>query len=144
MALKFKVYPGQWINDDCPLYFDVTVFDCHDYMYKAFRRRPHGRTGLLDFAAIVMPSVTRVYVNGRPRLTPCLGEVFFTKSRCQVGLLAHEASHMAEEYVKRAKFKVCSEEYAYAVGMCVKTMHDHLKKYARTPWKQESKKFIWR
>lgn len=133
---SFRVYPGRNTPPRYRLnkrhYFIVHVYKTRGEMYKArAKMRPEEQAN--NYAAIVMPMVTYHRKRGKWIAKDWkLGDALFCKSRTGVGLLSHEALHIALCFLRavhNSRFKLggehiddTEEELAYVLTTVVRQL----------------------
>lgn len=125
---RFSVVPS-WNNnmaEEDDLYFSVCVYKTRSGMTNRWRQiLPNDclENEWRLLRAGVLPAT--LHPEG-DKLSPCLGLALFCEQHMNVGIIAHEAVHMATEYVRAKRLPltlgkhVCDNEerIAYAAGTC--------------------------
>lgn len=134
---RFKVFPA---GRQSPHYWAVRVFANKGFMRRAFHQLNLYTNNDDRFGAIVMPQIRQHLVKGRERdIDPSLGYALFARSQLCMETQAHEAVHMATEYLRRVRQRLClrlgaeiddtEENLAYYVGRCAAQLHHGFHKF---------------
>lgn len=144
-----RIYPAKgssWETRGLDLYWDFCIYANKAQMLRAYKyynpKKVYGKYELC-FDGIVCPR-RREKVSKEGKVTPlsCMGYVLMHRDALQAEPLAHEATHMAVEFLRRIKRSLrlsnwCDdrEEYlAYAVGCCLHQIHEFLYKHSLGGW----------